>query len=102
MDDVPGGDILFVLGDFNARVGTCSEQSGDGLWRSALGSFVLGERNAAGDRLLLWCAMNQFSILNTFFQKPDYKRGTMDASRYKKVPHDRLCSYETPPAPLLY
>ena len=72
VDDVPGGDILLVLGDFNARVGTCSEQSGDGLWRSALGSFGLGGRNAAGDRLLMWCAMNQFSILNTFFQKPDY------------------------------
>ena len=76
VDDVPGGDILLVLGDLNVRVGTCSEQSGDGSWRSALGSFGLGERNAAGDRLLMWCAMNQFSILNTFFQKPDYKRGT--------------------------
>ena len=102
LDDVPGVDILLV---FNARVRTCSEQSGDGLWRNALGSFGLGERNAAGDRLLMWCAMNQFSILNTFFQKPDYKRGTWmhpATSKYKKVPHDRLCSYETPPSPLLY
>ena len=44
--------MLLVLGDFNARV---LSSSGDDDWSSVLGKFGLSERNAAGERLLMWC-----------------------------------------------
>ena len=87
LDNVPGSDILLILGDFNARVGSrqvspvpVSRFNGVSddqyLWGSTLGPFGLGECNKAGEEFLLWCSGNQPSIMNSFFRKKISRRGT--------------------------
>eukprot|EP00117_Sycon_ciliatum_P024042 scpid108656/ scgid20279/ Craniofacial development protein 2; p97 bucentaur protein len=77
LDSVPERDILIVLGDFNARIGISDAQSpGDDVWSAVRGSYGLGLCNEAGRRLLMWCAVDQLSAMNTWFEKPEYKRGT--------------------------
>ena len=74
IDGVPASDVLLLLGDFNARVGS-SNDAGD-EWRAVLGRYGHGARNDAGERLLMWCATNGLSVINTHFQKPASGRGT--------------------------
>ena len=71
VDSVDRRDILCVLGDFKARVG-----SSDGLladreqvWGSTLGPFGVGSCIGAGEDLLSFSARNQISIMNTWFRK---------------------------------
>ena len=72
VDGVPASDLLLLLGDFNARVG-----SHDGNeWKDVLGRFGHGVRNDAGERLSVWCAANGLAIMNTHFRKPSAKQGT--------------------------
>jgi len=73
LDGLPKKDILVVLGDFNARVGSFSplragEQTGPEANENTLGRFGFGERNAAGEQLLLFCAANNLSVMNTWFR----------------------------------
>ena len=60
---VPRGDMLMIMGDFNARVG-----NDIATWQGVIGRFGLGEQNENGVRLLDFCAMNQLVIMNTLFQ----------------------------------
>ena len=66
---VPHKHKLFVLGDFNARVGR--DQS---LWPKVIGRHGVGKENANGSSLLQLCSMQKLTILNTVFQQ---------ASKYK-------------------
>ena len=75
LSNIPKNDVIIVLGDFNARVGV-GTGSADDVWQDVRGRFGVGNCNAAGERLLMWCATNQLSIMNTWFQKPDFRRGT--------------------------
>ena len=54
--------ILFILGDWNANVGS-QETSG------VAGKFGLGVQNEAGQRLIEFCEENTLVIGNTFFQQ---------------------------------
>ena len=57
----PKKDILFVIGDSNAKVGN---QEVPGI----TGKFVLGVQNEAGQRLTEFCQENTLVIANIFFQ----------------------------------
>ena len=58
----PKKDVLFVIGDWNAKVGS---QKTPGV----TGKFGLGIRNEAGQRLTEFCQDNALVIANTFFQQ---------------------------------
>ena len=45
VDEIPGGDVLYLIGDWNAKVGH-DEANG------TTGRFGLGERNERGDQLV--------------------------------------------------
>ena len=57
----PEKDVLFIMGDWNAKVGS---QETPGL----TGKFGLGIRNEAGQRLIEFCQENALVIANTLFQ----------------------------------
>ena len=58
----PLKDILFIIGDWNAKVGS-QETS------RVTGKFGLGVQNEAGQRLIEFCQRNTLVIANTRFQK---------------------------------
>ena len=58
----PKNDVLFIIGDWNAKVGS-QETSG------VTGKFGLGVQNEAGQRLIEFCQENALVIANTFFQQ---------------------------------
>ena len=58
----PKKDVLFIIGDWNAKVGG---QETPGV----TGKCGLGIRNEAGQRLIAFCQKNALVIANTLFQK---------------------------------
>ena len=58
----PKKDVLFIIGDWNAKVGS---QETPGV----TGKFGFGIRNEAGQRLIEFCQENTLIIANTLFQK---------------------------------
>ena len=58
----PKKDILFIVGDWNAKVGS---QETPGV----TGKFGLGIRNEARQRLIEFCQENALVIANTLFQQ---------------------------------
>ena len=58
----PQKDVLFIIGDWNAKVGS---QETPGV----TGKFGLGIRSEAGQRLIEFCQDNALVITNTLFQK---------------------------------
>ena len=69
----PKKDVLFIIGDWNAKVGS---QETPGV----TGKFGLGIRNEAGQRQIQFCQENALVITNTLFQQ--HKR--------------RLCTWTSP------
>ena len=62
LDLTPPKDVLFIAGDWNAKVGS---QETPGV----TGKFGLGIRNEAGHRLIEFCQENALVIANTPFQQ---------------------------------
>ena len=58
----PIKDVLFIIGDWNATVGS---QETPGV----TGKFGLGMQNEAGQRLIEFCQENALVIANTLFQQ---------------------------------
>ena len=58
----PKRDVLFITGDWNAKVGS---QEILGI----TGKFGLGEQNEAGQRLTEFCQENALVIVNTLFKQ---------------------------------
>ena len=58
----PKKDVLFIIGDWNAKVGS---QETPGV----AGKFGLGIQNEAGQRLIEFCQENTLVIANTLFQQ---------------------------------
>ena len=58
----PKKDVLFIIGDWNAKVGS---QGISGV----TGKFGLGVQNEAGQRLIVFCQENALVIENTLFQQ---------------------------------
>ena len=76
----PPKDVLFIIGDWNAKVGS---QETPGV----TGKFGLGLQNEAGKRLIEFCQENTLVIASTFFQQ--HKRTLhMDITRWSTVKSD--------------
>ena len=65
----PKKDVLFIIGDWNAKVGS---QETPGV----TGKLGLGMRKEAGQRIVEFCQENALVIANTLFQQ--HKRGLYD------------------------
>ena len=55
-------DVLFIIGDWNAKVGS---QEAPGV----TGKFGFGVQSEAGQRLIKFCQENALVIANTLFQQ---------------------------------
>ena len=62
LDLTPKKDVLFIIGDWNSKVGS---QEIPGV----TGKFGLREQNEAGQRLIEFCQENALVIANTLFQQ---------------------------------
>ena len=61
----PKKDVLFIIGDWNAKVGS-QELPG------VTGKFVLGIQNEAGQSLIEFCQENNLVVVNTLFKLQNY------------------------------
>jgi len=61
LEQTPRKDVLFIIGDWNAKVGS---QEITGI----TGKFGVGVQNEAGQRLIEFCQENTPVIANTLFQ----------------------------------
>ena len=75
----PKKDVLFIIGDWNAKVG-CQEIPG------GTGKFGLGIRNEAGQRVSEVCQQNALVTANTLFQQE--KTLHMDITRRSTLKSD--------------
>ena len=74
-------DVLFITGDWNAKVGS-QETAG------VTGKFGLGIRNEAGQRLIEFCQENALVITNTLFQQHKgrlYTRTSPDGQHQNQI-----------------
>ena len=72
---VPRQSALFVMGDFNPKIGECPNQL------PTLGQYGLGERNEAGDALYSFCVKKQPDNYQHAVQASEEKEIYMDSSR---------------------
>lgn len=82
---VPFKDRLFLIGDFNARVGRDT-----GAWSNVLGSHSVGNENTNGTLLLQTCSQHALAITNTFYQLAEKYKTTWQHPRSK---HWHLLDY---------
>ena len=66
----PNKDVLFIIGDWNAKVGS-PETPG------VMGKFGLGVQNEAGQRLIEFCQEDTLVIANTLFQQHNTRLYTL-------------------------
>ena len=83
----PKKDVLFIIGDWNAKVGS---QETPGV----MGKFGLGLQNEAGQRLIEVCEENSLVIANTLFQQHKTRLYTWTSpdGQYKNQIDYILCS----------
>ena len=62
LEITPKKDVLFIMGDWNAKVGSQEIPR-------VTGKFGLGGQNEAGQRLTEFCQGNALVIANTLFQQ---------------------------------
>ena len=87
IDLTPPKDVLFIIGDWNAKVGS---QESAGI----TGKFVLGVQNEAGQRLIEFCQGNTLVIANILFQqhKTRLYTWTSPEGQYRNQIDHILCS----------
>ena len=73
LEQTPIKDVLFIIGDWNAKVGS---QETPGV----TGKFSLGVQNEAGQRLTEFCQENAMVIANTLFQHHKRRLSTWTSS----------------------
>jgi len=66
--NVPARYEIWILGDFNAKLGKRSNQDFDSGLHSNLGSYSVGRRNENGERLLEFLVSNSLFAANTAFR----------------------------------
>ena len=82
----PRKDVLFIIGDWNAKVGS---QEIPGV----TGKFDLGVQNEAGQRLIEFCQENTLVTANTLFQQHK-RRLHMNSTRWSILESDWLYSLQ--------
>ena len=75
LEQSPIKDVLFIIGDWNAKVGS-KEIPG------VTGKFGLGVQNEAGQRLIEFCQENTLVIANTLFPTTREMTLHMDITRW--------------------
>src|SRR5574337_768478 len=80
---IPKKDVLFIIGDWNAKVGS---QGTPGV----TGKFSLAIRNEAGQRLVEFCQENALVMANTLFQQ--HKRRLYTWTSPDGQHRNQLCS----------
>ena len=80
LDLTPKKDVLFIIGDWNAKVGS---QETPGV----TAKFGLGVQNEAGQTLTEFCQENALMIANTLFQQHE-KTLHMDITRWSILKSD--------------
>ena len=83
----PKKDILFIIGDWNAKVGS---QETPGV----TGKFGLGVQNELGQRLTEFCQENTLGIANTLLQQEQEKTLHMDITIWSILKSDWLYSFQ--------
>ena len=90
MDDLQGtldkvlvSDMVLLLGDFNACVG--SSTAGGNLWRGVRRKHGMGTCNGAGEKLSEFCAVNNLTIMNTWFAKKPIHLATWKHTATKQM-----------------
>ena len=73
LEVTPKKDVLFIIGDCNAKVGSQETPGGTG-------KFGLGMRNEAGQRLIEFCQENALVMANTLFQQQKRRLYTWTSS----------------------
>ena len=64
VDNIPLRDHLFIMGDFNSKLGKLHN-----TYPSAIGKHTIGNANSRGELLAHFCTRNQMVATNTRFQK---------------------------------
>ena len=64
LDNIPKRDHIFLMGDFNSKVGNLSTN-----FPTAVGKHALGTSNKRGEMLPNFCVRNDLLITNTIFKK---------------------------------
>ena len=82
----PKRDVLFIIGDWNAKVGSQEIPQ-------VTGKFGLRVQNEAGQRLIELCQENTLVIANTLFQ--EHKTLHMDITRWSTLKADWLYSLQS-------
>ena len=77
----PQKDVLFIIGDQNAKVGS---QETPGV----IGKIGLGVQNEAGQRLIEFCQKNALVIANTPLPTTQEKTLHMDITRWPTLKSD--------------
>ena len=75
---IPDRELLFIAGDFNARVGVNHNS-----WLTCLGQFGIGKVNENGQRLLQLCCHHGLCVSNIFFNTKPQERGSWRHPRSK-------------------
>ena len=73
LEKTPKKDVLFIIGDWNAKVGS---QETPGV----TGKFGLGKQNETGQRLIEFCQENALVIANTLFQQHKRRHYTWNST----------------------
>ena len=81
----PKKDVLFIIGDWNTKVGS-EEIPG------VTGKFGLGVQSEVGQRLLEFCQENALVIANTFFQQHKTLHMDITDGQYRNQIDYILCS----------
>ena len=68
--NVPTNYDLYVLGDFNARLGKISSDDIDVGYSNLMGQYGTGKRNVNGEHLLSFMGLNDLFACNTAFLQP--------------------------------
>ena len=83
----PKKDVLFITGDWNAKVGS---QEIPGV----TGKFGLGVQKEAGQRITEFCPENTLIIANTLSKAIQETTLHMDITRWSILKSDRLYSFQ--------
>ena len=83
--DIPATEDLYLLGDFNARVGSDYDS-----WPRTIGHFGVGKLNENRQRLFELCSYHDLCITNTFFSTKTHHRVSWRHARSRHWHHDQL------------